>query len=54
VSESSERSRELTAFPDFRNPLDLIIAEGDIAVSYGRIVGVHDTMAHSEQLGLLG
>lgn len=79
-----------TAFPDFRNPLDLIVAEGDIAVSYGRVVGtnsgemmgmpptgktidylvigmlrfkdgqaierwgVHDTMAMSQQLGLLG
>jgi predicted ester cyclase len=79
-----------TAFPDFRNPLDLIVAEGDIAVSYGRMVGtntgqmmgmpptgktidvlafgmlrfkdgqaierwgVHDTMAMTQQLGLLG
>lgn len=79
-----------TAFPDFRNPLDLIVAEGDIAVSYGRAVGtnsgemmgmpptgktmdvlvigmlrfkdgqaierwgVYDTMAMSQQLGLLG
>jgi predicted ester cyclase len=79
-----------TAFPDFRNPLDLIVAEGDIAVSYGRLVGtntgqmmgmpptgktidvlafgmlrfkdgqaierwgVHDTMAMTQQLGLLG
>ena len=79
-----------TAFPDFRNPLGLVVAEGDIAVSYGRIVGtntgemmgmpptgktvdvlsfgmlrfkdgqaierwgVHDTFAHTEQLGLLG
>jgi predicted ester cyclase len=79
-----------TAFPDFRNPLDLIVAEGDIAVSYGRMVGtnsgqmmgmpptgrtmdvlvigmlrfkdgqaierwgVNDTMAMSQQLGLLG
>ena len=30
-----------SAFPDFRNPLDLIIAEGDIAVSYGRMVGTN-------------
>ena len=30
-----------TAFPDFRNPLDLIVAEGDIAVSYGRVVGTN-------------
>jgi predicted ester cyclase len=30
-----------TAFPDFRNPLDLIVAEGDIAVSYGRNVGTN-------------
>jgi predicted ester cyclase len=29
------------AFPDFRNPLDLIVAEGDIAVSYGRNVGTN-------------
>jgi predicted ester cyclase len=29
------------AFPDFRNPLDLIVAEGDIAVSYGRMVGTN-------------
>jgi predicted ester cyclase len=30
-----------TAFPDFRNPLDLIVADGDLAVSYGRIVGTN-------------
>jgi predicted ester cyclase len=30
-----------TAFPDFRNPLDLIVADGDIAVSYGRMVGTN-------------
>lgn len=29
------------AFPDFRNPLDLIVAEDDIAVSYGRMVGTN-------------
>jgi predicted ester cyclase len=33
--------RMRTAFPDFRNPLDLIVAEGDIAVSYGRNVGTN-------------
>ena len=41
-----ERYRETavkirSAFPDFRNPLDLIVAEGDIAVSYGRNVGTN-------------
>ena len=41
-----ERYRETamrmrTAFPDFRNPLDLIVAEGDIAVSYGRNTGTN-------------
>jgi len=30
------------AFSDFRNELDLVIGEGDIAVSYGRIVGTND------------
>jgi len=30
-----------SAFPDFRNALDLIVAEGDIAVSYGRNVGTN-------------
>jgi predicted ester cyclase len=29
------------AFPDFRNPLDYIVAEGDLAVSYGRSVGTN-------------
>lgn len=29
------------AFPDFRNPLDLVVAEGDLAVSYGRMVGTN-------------
>jgi predicted ester cyclase len=33
--------RTRTAFPDFRNPLDLIVAENDIAVSYGRNVGTN-------------
>jgi predicted ester cyclase len=78
-----------TAFPDFRNPLELVVAEGDLAVSYGRMLGTntgemmgmpptgktidlpvfgmlrfrdgraverwgaHDTMAWSQQLGLL-
>jgi predicted ester cyclase len=30
-----------TAFPDYRNPLDLVIAEGAYAVSYGRSTGTH-------------
>jgi predicted ester cyclase len=30
------------AYSDFRNELDLVIGEGDIAVSYGRIVGTND------------
>jgi predicted ester cyclase len=30
-----------TAFPDFRNPLELIVADGDIAVSYGRNTGTN-------------
>jgi predicted ester cyclase len=78
-----------SAFPDFRNPLDLVVAEGDLAVSYGPALGtntgemmgmpptgkkidvpvfgmlrfrdwraierwgVHDTMAWSQQLGLI-
>lgn len=29
------------AFPDFRNPLDLVVAEDDFAVSYGRMTGTH-------------
>jgi len=29
-------------FSDFRNELDLIIGEGDLAVSYGRVVGTND------------
>jgi predicted ester cyclase len=33
--------RTRTAFPDFRNPLDLVVADGDIAVSYGRNVGTN-------------
>lgn len=30
-----------TGFPDFRNPIDFVVAEGDIAVSYGRMTGHH-------------
>jgi predicted ester cyclase len=30
-----------TAFPDFRNPLELVVGDGDIAVSYGRMVGTN-------------
>jgi predicted ester cyclase len=33
---------------DFRNELDLVVGEGDIAVSYGRIVGTND----GEMMGL--
>jgi predicted ester cyclase len=33
--------RMRTAFPDFRNPLDLVVADDDIAVSYGRNVGTN-------------
>ncbi len=29
------------AFPDYQNPLDLVIAEGAFAVSYGRSTGTH-------------
>ena len=29
------------AFPDFRNPLDLVIGDGDLAVSYGRMTGTN-------------
>jgi predicted ester cyclase len=29
-------------FSDFRNELDLVVGEDDIAVSYGRIVGTND------------
>jgi predicted ester cyclase len=31
----------LAAFPDFQNPLDLVIADADYAVSYGRSTGTH-------------
>ena len=46
ASVGRERYRETavrirSAFPDFRNALDLIVAEGDIAVSYGRNVGTN-------------
>jgi predicted ester cyclase len=37
-----------TAFPDFRNPIDFVVAEDDIAVSYGRMTG-HNT---GELMGL--
>jgi predicted ester cyclase len=30
-----------TAFPDFRNPLDLIVAEDDLAVSFGRFTATN-------------
>jgi predicted ester cyclase len=30
-----------TGFPDFRNPIDFVVAENDLAVSYGRITGTH-------------
>lgn len=46
--EGSGRARyrasvELTraAFPDYRNPLDFVVAEGALAVSYGRSTGTH-------------
>ena len=29
-------------FSDFRNPLDAVIADGDVAVSWGRMTGTHD------------
>ena len=28
-------------FPDFRNPIDFVVAENDLAVSYGRMIGSH-------------
>ncbi len=36
---SVETMRE--AYPDFRNPLDLVIGDGDLAVSYGRTTGTN-------------
>lgn len=30
-----------TGFPDFRNPIDFVVAEDDLAVSYGRRTGTH-------------
>ena len=46
--EGSGRARyrasvELTraAFPDYRNPLDFVVAEGALAVSHGRSTGTH-------------
>jgi predicted ester cyclase len=43
-------SVELTraAFPDYQNPLDLVLADGDYAVSYGRSTGTH----RGEYLGM--
>ncbi|HTQ21879.1 ester cyclase [Mycobacterium sp.] len=43
-------SVELTraAFPDYQNPLDLVLADGDYAVSYGRSTGTH----RGEYLGI--
>lgn len=29
------------AFPDYQNPLDLVLADGAFAVSYGRSTGTH-------------
>lgn len=29
------------AFPDFKNPLDFVLADGEFAVSYGRSIGTH-------------
>jgi predicted ester cyclase len=29
-------------FSNFRNELDLVIGEGDLAVSYGRVIGTND------------
>jgi predicted ester cyclase len=29
------------AFPDYRNPLDIVLADGAFAVSYGRSTGTH-------------
>ena len=31
----------LRGLPDFKNPLDMVIADGDLAVSCGRITGTH-------------
>ena len=36
---SIERAR--AAFPDYRNPLDFVLADGAFAVSYGRATGTH-------------
>lgn len=30
-----------TGFPDFRNPIDFVVAEDDLVVSYGRMTGTH-------------
>jgi predicted ester cyclase len=31
-----------STFPDLRNPLDIVVADGDLAVSYGRMTGTDD------------
>ena len=31
------------ALSDFRNPLDAVVAEGDVAVSWGHMTGTHDS-----------
>jgi steroid delta-isomerase-like uncharacterized protein len=31
-----------TAFPDFRNPIDFAVEEGDLVVSCGRMTGTHN------------
>jgi predicted ester cyclase len=36
------------AFPDYRNPLDFVLADGAFAVSYGRSTGTH----RGEYLGI--
>jgi steroid delta-isomerase-like uncharacterized protein len=30
-----------TGFPDFANPIDLVVAQDDLAVSHGRMTGTH-------------
>ena len=30
-----------TAFPDYRNPIDFVVAEGDIVATFGRVTGTH-------------
>jgi predicted ester cyclase len=29
------------AFPDYRNPIDFVVAEGDIVATFGRTTGTH-------------